>query len=161
MLKGLPEVVLIFNALGSIREINDVKDAYIKCNGNMNLMYEYVIGLDVETEDRIREVVWYLINNKRVEPYDIFVNEPKGWRKKRVERAEEERKKAKKETKKLISSGKSKFFVVCPYTLLGGDLFQQIRARKEIQKVNFEAIINKYSKKTKKRKHQEEDDDEE
>lgn len=113
-------------------EINDIRQAYNKCKGNIGMMYEYVIGLEVETEDRIREVIWNLIDSGQVKVYKAFTDEPPSERQKRVIRAEKERKDAEKEAKKVKQRNKKE------------DLMDIIQARRTFHQQAFQSIVNKY-----------------
>lgn len=79
--------------IGSEEEVEDVKKYYVKCEGDMDLLQEYLIGFD---EERTRTLINGLIEKGELEAYDKFVNEPQKKRKQRQKRAEKEAKAAKK-----------------------------------------------------------------
>lgn len=76
---------------GSAKEMEDVKQAYCKYKGDMDKVLQTVIGADANNEDRIREIIVYLIENGDVEPYPKFINEPPSKRIKRQKKAQKER----------------------------------------------------------------------
>ncbi|KAI6180735.1 DnaJ-like protein subfamily C member 9 [Aphelenchoides besseyi] len=121
------------NYKGTEKEREDVKDAYIKCKGDMNKIYHYTISYDVEREDELREVIWHLINTNQVEAYPKFLNE------KPEARAERERKRKKEaaEAKKLAKKYKKEAGT--------DDLFDAIRQRQAgRQKSLIENLEAKY-----------------
>ena len=79
--------------IGSAEELEDLKKNYAKCEGDMDLLQEYMIGFD---EVRTRTQIEDLIANGQIDPYDKFVNEPAQKRKQRQKKAEKEAKAAKK-----------------------------------------------------------------
>lgn len=79
--------------IGSDEELEDLKKYYVKCEGDMDLLQEYMIGFD---EDRTRTQIEDLIAKGEVEAYDKFVNEPAQKRKQRQKQSEKEAKSAKK-----------------------------------------------------------------
>lgn len=79
--------------IGSEEEMEDLKKYYVKCEGDMDLLQEYLIGFD---EDRTRTQIQELIQKGELQAYDQFVNEPEKKRKLRQKKAEKEAKSAKK-----------------------------------------------------------------
>ncbi|CAD5215265.1 unnamed protein product [Bursaphelenchus xylophilus] len=61
--------------LGSAQEITDVKNAYETCKGDFNKMYEYIIGLNPDTEERIKQIVWHLISKEEVKVFPKFLKD--------------------------------------------------------------------------------------
>jgi DnaJ family protein C protein 9 len=82
--------------LGSKKEQEDVKEAYVKYKGDMNKILDTVIGVEVDQWDRIREIIRHFIELGEVEAYPKFVNEKPEVRVKRLKRAEKEAKEAEK-----------------------------------------------------------------
>jgi hypothetical protein len=79
--------------IGSEEEVEDLKKYYVKCEGDMDLMQEYLIAFD---EDRTRNLIDGLIQKGELEAYDNYTSEPSQKRKQREKRAEKEAKAAKK-----------------------------------------------------------------
>jgi DnaJ family protein C protein 9 len=94
---------------GSDKQVQDVKDAYVKYKGNKSHILETVIGFSPENEDKLDEIIWYLIEKKEVEAYPKFVNEPASAREKRLKNSQKEAKVAKKYAQKLKREGKFAF----------------------------------------------------
>ncbi|KAI6206552.1 DnaJ like subfamily C member 9 [Aphelenchoides besseyi] len=120
---------------GTDEEREDIKEAYIKCKGDMNKIYHYTMSYDVDREDELREVIWHLINTNQVEAYPKFLNE------KPEARAERElkRKKEEVEAKKLAKKYKKQAGT--------DDLFDAIRQRQAgRQKSLLESLEAKYGK---------------
>lgn len=86
---------------GSSKEMEDVKQAYIKHKGSMSKILSTVIGADVHNEDRIREIIRYFIDKGEAEAYAKFVNEPPSARIKRIKQAEREAKESEKVLKEM------------------------------------------------------------
>ena len=87
--------------IGSEDEKNDLKTYYNRFKGDMDLIYQCVIGFD---EIRTRDMIQNMIDNKEVEEYENFSNEAKEKREKRAKRAIKEAKLAEKESKKVKST---------------------------------------------------------
>lgn len=79
--------------LGSEEELEDIKKYYIKCEGNMDKISQYLFTYD---EDRTRGLIQELIENGEVEAFDAFTKESEGKRAKRLKTAAREAKAAKK-----------------------------------------------------------------
>lgn len=75
--------------IGSQEEIDDLKRIYLMCNGDMNLIYEHVIGFE---EDRTRDQLNELINSGELKALPKFVNESKSSISKRKRKIEKEKK---------------------------------------------------------------------
>jgi DnaJ family protein C protein 9 len=76
--------------IGSQEEIDDLKKIYVKCKGDMNLIYEHMIGYE---EDRIRKLLNELIDSNELEAMPKFVNESKASitkRKRKIQKEKEE-----------------------------------------------------------------------
>lgn len=76
--------------LGSDEEMKSLRDAYLKYKGNMNKIMETVIGADVSSEDRYREIIDYYIKNDGLIDYTKFTKEPMSSRIKRLNKARRE-----------------------------------------------------------------------
>lgn len=117
--------------IGSEEEMEDLKKYYVKCEGDMDLLQEYMIGFD---EVRTRSLIEDLIAKDEVPAFEKFVNESSQKRKQREKKAEKEAKAAKKV--KLSDEN---------------DLVTAIQQR---SKSNFDSMINslesKYGKPAKK-----------
>lgn len=81
--------------------MEDVKMAYVKYKGDLDKIFETVIGADVENEDRIREIIRYYIELGEVEEYQKFKNEPIKKRAKRIAKSKKEAQEAKKALKEI------------------------------------------------------------
>ncbi|CAD5210700.1 unnamed protein product [Bursaphelenchus okinawaensis] len=129
---------------GSDEEIEDIIAAYLKCEGNIDMMYEYIIGMDFSTEFRIKDIIYHLIAAQEVPEFDDFINDTPAAREKR-------RKKYEKETaefermmeKKKTGKGKPKS---------EDDLIAAIRNNCKKRESAMDAMINKYSSSKKAKK---------
>lgn len=81
--------------------MEDIKAAYVKYKGNLDKIFETVIGADVENEDRIREIIYYYIELGEVENYPKFSNEPLNKRAKRLNKSKKEAEEAKHALEKI------------------------------------------------------------
>jgi len=90
---------------GSDDERNDLKGHYTRCKGDMDKIYEHLIGFDVAEEERYRTIIQGLIDSEEVRPYPKFVNETPQQREKRRKRAEKEAKQARKLKRKAEEAG--------------------------------------------------------
>jgi len=79
---------------GSEEERNDLKECYIKYEGDMNSISEYFIGYNIDEEDRFRDILTDLINKDEVPAYPKFVKEPKTKRAGRIKKFKSEAKEA-------------------------------------------------------------------
>ncbi|KAH7726389.1 dnaJ subfamily C member 9-like protein [Aphelenchoides avenae] len=145
--KVTPEEIENFQChLGSEKEQEDVKKAYVKHKGDMNKILETVIGADVEQEDRIREIIRHFIDLGDVEAYPKFVNEKPEARVKRWKKAEKEAKEAGKLLKEMKENNVE----------TGGDLASMIAANMEKRKAQSDSFLAnleaKYGGKGSKRK---------
>lgn len=75
--------------VGSEDEINDLKEIYLNCKGDMNLINEHMIGFE---EDRIRELLNELIESGELDALPKFVNESQSSIDKRKRKVVKERK---------------------------------------------------------------------
>ncbi|XP_017768125.1 PREDICTED: J domain-containing protein CG6693-like [Nicrophorus vespilloides] len=82
--------------MGSEAELRDIKKAYIASKGNIDLMYETVPFLKLDTEERMVGIVRKLVDDGELEEYDVFFNEPKSKKDKRRKKMEREQKEAEK-----------------------------------------------------------------
>ena len=73
--------------IGSQEEVDDLKKHYVRCEGDMDRLQEFVIGFD---EDRTRKLIEELISKGELEPMEAFVNEPAKKRKLRLKKATRE-----------------------------------------------------------------------
>jgi DnaJ family protein C protein 9 len=83
--------------IGSEDEKKDLKDIYIRFNGDMDLISQSHIAFD---EDRTRELLLQMIQDKEVPEFDSFVSESTLKREKRTKKLAKEAKLAEKEKKK-------------------------------------------------------------
>jgi len=86
--------------IGSADETNDLKEYYMRFEGDLDSISQCVIGFD---ENRTRELIQGLIDAEEVPEFEAFVNESAVKRQNRVKRATKEAKMADKESKKLKS----------------------------------------------------------
>jgi curved DNA-binding protein CbpA len=77
---------------GSEQERKDIKKAYVKYKGDMDLIMEAVIGADVEHEGRIRTIIKELIDAKEVPAFKKFTQEKPAAQTRRKKHAEKEAK---------------------------------------------------------------------
>lgn len=117
--------------IGSQEELDDVKKYYLKFEGDMDKMCEFLFSFD---ELRTPELVQQLVNSGEVPSFDSFTKEPEKKRKRRQKRGQKEDKSASK--------------VSCPTQ----NLLKAIQSR---SKSNFDSIISsleaKYSQPSGKR----------
>ena len=76
---------------GSEEETNDLKKIYVKCRGDMNKIYEHMIGFE---EERTRRMLNELIEAGELDALPKFVNESRASINKRKRKIEKERKEA-------------------------------------------------------------------
>uniref|UniRef100_A0A6M2DKN1 Putative molecular chaperone dnaj superfamily corethrella appendiculata n=1 Tax=Xenopsylla cheopis TaxID=163159 RepID=A0A6M2DKN1_XENCH len=65
---------------GSQEEIDDIKKAYNRFKGNIDMMHEHILFLSYKDEPRLIEIVKGLIEKGELVEYKIFTNEPKSRR---------------------------------------------------------------------------------
>ena len=95
-------------------EIRDVKKAYIYGKGNMNILYEMVPFLNVESEPRIVKIVRKLVDDGVVEEYGGFFDEPQRKKERRWKKYEREAKEvAEVSMKGLTESYEKLYFMTC------------------------------------------------
>ena len=68
---------------GSEEELNDLKEAYTKHNGDMDLIMEEVILAEPDDEDRFRKLLNEAIERKEIRKFRIFTHESLAKREKR------------------------------------------------------------------------------
>ncbi|XP_046909485.2 dnaJ homolog subfamily C member 9 [Dermatophagoides farinae] len=85
------------NYVGSSEEEKDLKNLYVKFEGDLNMIYEYFYFYD---EDRVTGMLNKLIDMNEIPAFDLFVNEPKSKKNKRIKRIQKESLSAKKESEK-------------------------------------------------------------
>jgi DnaJ family protein C protein 9 len=90
---------------GSDKQIADVKEAYIKHKGNIDLILQTVIGFDAENESELTDIIQRLIDEGEIEAYRKFTNRSELDRKKRLEKSKKEAKEAKKLKEDLKRKG--------------------------------------------------------
>lgn len=88
--------------IGSKEEREDVKKYYVKCEGDMDKISQYLFTYD---EERTRELIQELIENGDVQAYDSFTNEPSNKKTKRLKTAAKEAKAAKNAAAKMKEDG--------------------------------------------------------
>ncbi|XP_015908753.1 dnaJ homolog subfamily C member 9 [Parasteatoda tepidariorum] len=79
---------------GSDEEIQDLKECYVKYEGDMNLIAEVFLGYDVEEEDRLITILTELINKDEIPSFPKFVKESKTKKMARIKRFKSEAKEA-------------------------------------------------------------------
>ena len=125
----------------SIEEEDDLKQIYVRFEGDMDLVYEYHFGYD--DEYRIENILNRLIENGDIPAFDLFCNEPKSKKMKRMKRIEKEHQQSKKEETKRKKQK----------TTSDNDQSSLIMAIQQRSKSNFGNMISnleeKYSKKKK------------
>ena len=130
--------------VGSEKQVEDVRAAYVKYEGDLNLIIETVIGFDAENEDELRDIIWSLINSGEVEAYVKFVDEPEKARKRRWAKREREMVEAKKLSKKLKKEGgwrRNSQRTARAFLAGTDDLFTAIRDRQEQRHKNLTASL--------------------
>ncbi|KAL7072416.1 hypothetical protein ACQ4LE_008522 [Meloidogyne hapla] len=90
---------------GSEQEMNDVKNAYVKYKGDMDKILESVIGADVHSEDRIREIIRHFIELGELPSLPKYKNEKPISRVRRMKRAAREAKQAEKVVEEMRALG--------------------------------------------------------
>ncbi|XP_053204951.1 dnaJ homolog subfamily C member 9-like [Panonychus citri] len=122
------------NYIGSEEEKNDLKELYLRYEGDLDPISESMIGFD---ENRHRTMIEELIEEEEVPAFDAFTKEPKAKRAKRIKKSEREAKAAEREAKKKEKKGK------------GGkspddDLVKAIQTR---HKQNFTSLVDRLAAK--------------
>lgn len=84
--------------VGSDEEKVDVREAYLRFKGNMNKIYECVIGFD---EERTSKLIESMIEAGEIPTFAAFANESTDKKEKRRKKIEKEAKLAEKEKKKM------------------------------------------------------------
>ncbi|XP_074603638.1 dnaJ homolog subfamily C member 9 [Brevipalpus obovatus] len=84
--------------IGSDEEKQDLKTLYVKYEGDLDIIYEYMIGYD---EDRTREMLDKMLAAEEIPAFDNFVKEPAAKRTKRLKKVTRERKESIKLKKKM------------------------------------------------------------
>lgn len=79
--------------IGSDEEKQDLKKLYIKYEGDLDIIYEYMIGYD---EDRTREMLNKMLADGEIPAFDNFVKESAAKRSKRLRKVTREKNEAKK-----------------------------------------------------------------
>ncbi|OAF66064.1 DnaJ subfamily C member 9 [Intoshia linei] len=74
----------------------DIKKCYIDAKGDLDKIYQSLIGYDMKNENRIKNVIMDLIDQDEVEKYEIFINEPEIKKKKRHKKMKLQAKEAEK-----------------------------------------------------------------
>ena len=89
--------------INSEEEKTDLKNLYIRFEGDLNMIYEHHFAYD---EERVIQMLNQMINSKEIPEFDSFVNERKSSKQKRKRRIAKEMVEAEKE--ELKSGKKSK-----------------------------------------------------
>ena len=89
--------------INSEEEKTDLKNLYIRFEGDLNMIYEHHFAYD---EERVIQMLNQMINSKEIPEFDSFVNERKSSKQKRQKRIAKEMVEAEKE--ELKSGKKSK-----------------------------------------------------
>lgn len=76
--------VSVFFFAGSDEELRDLKIAYELGKGDMDIIYECVPFVSLNEESRIRTRIQQLIDSLELTPYNLFTNEPKAKRTRRI-----------------------------------------------------------------------------
>ncbi|VDD81440.1 unnamed protein product [Mesocestoides corti] len=90
--------------IGSQEEREDIAKYYELFRGDMDKIMDSVMFADPVCEDRYREIIQALIDDKKVKAYKAFVNEPARKRSNRLRRAKQEAKEVNKSTSELASA---------------------------------------------------------
>ncbi|KAF0300974.1 DnaJ subfamily C member 9 [Amphibalanus amphitrite] len=130
--------------VGSAEEVEDVRAAYLACDGDMGGLLDRVPCASVDSEDRLRQLVQGLIDSGELPALPAFTNETKAKRAARKRRAMAEAAEAEEEKKKLgLGDG-------------DGSLQAMIMARQEARGAAmgsfFDQLEAKYAKPEKKTK---------
>lgn len=88
---------------GSSEELECIKDAYLKCKGDMDGILDRVLCSTVEDEQRFRETITELISENQLPEFDAFVNESADKSAARKRKAKREAEQAAKVLKKMES----------------------------------------------------------
>ncbi|XP_076819191.1 dnaJ homolog subfamily C member 9-like [Clavelina lepadiformis] len=86
---------------GSTKEAEDLKAIYLKCEGDMDKIFENQMCSTIEDEPRFRKILQEAIDEKELPDYDVFSKEPTAKRKKRERFYKTEAKEAEQARKKL------------------------------------------------------------
>lgn len=93
---------------GSKEEQNDLKNYYLKFDGDMDKMSEYLPGFDPSEEERYSACIYRMIEDGEIPTFKKFTNESKKNKKRRKSRLTREAKEAEDARKKLkINKGTS------------------------------------------------------
>ncbi|XP_028397890.1 dnaJ homolog subfamily C member 9-like [Dendronephthya gigantea] len=75
---------------GSDEELNDLKSAYIRCEGDMEGICEHVMCSTEDDETRFKKILQNAIDNEELPKFDNFTKEDKKKKKARKEKAKKE-----------------------------------------------------------------------
>nr|XP_027204839.1 dnaJ homolog subfamily C member 9-like [Dermatophagoides pteronyssinus] len=110
--------------IGSSEEEKDLKNLYLKFNGDLNMIFEHHYFYD---EDRVTEMLNKLIDSNEIPKFDAFVKESKSKKEKRLKKIKKEASLAEKEAKKKDDDN--------------SDLIMAIQKRNSSKENNFDDMI--------------------
>jgi len=90
---------------GSEEEREDLKKAYIDAKGDMDVILESVILASVEDEERFRQIIDQMINDKQIKKFKAYTSEDENAKKSRKRQANKEAKEAENARKELGLDG--------------------------------------------------------
>jgi len=102
-LKDIKEYELKYK--GSDEEKEDIKKAYLEGEGNMETILEYVPLSCPEDEDRLRDILNRMIQNKEIARFKAFSNDSENAKKSRKRTAQKEAQEAEKARKEMGLDG--------------------------------------------------------
>ncbi|KAM7537028.1 hypothetical protein Aperf_G00000079485 [Anoplocephala perfoliata] len=91
--------------IGSEKERDDIAKAYERYEGDMDKIMETVLFADCLKEDRIRNIIRQLIDEKKIKPYAAFIKESAKKRANRLKRAQRERAEFERNSKRSKDNG--------------------------------------------------------
>lgn len=133
-------------------ETQDLKDIYVECEGDMDLIFEKQMASRIEDEDRYRKILDEAIKAGEIPSFDAYVNETKKKRNKRKRFYEKEAKEAD-ELKEKLNRGTGDDNGESSQNSLMMMIRKNQQARKEKQDEFLSSLEAKYcqpKKKTKK-----------
>lgn len=124
---------------GSDEEVEDLKTNYLRFEGDLDLMQEYMIGYEIQEEDRYKGILQSLIASKDVQAFPKFTKETLAKSTKRKKKLKSEAKEAENMRKELGLDNDG-----------DGALKNAIAKRQAVRQNNFDSLISsleeKYSK---------------
>ena len=82
----LREILCLYFVTGSDEELEDLKNCYLRYEGDMDKISQSFIGYEIHEEENIRNVLKELINKKEIPEFPLFMKENASKRNARIKR---------------------------------------------------------------------------